>query len=141
MLTFGTILLRRFLGLLVVISAVATALVPASSANAVTSVHSPSGLVYNYQGQIRYGGSHLPTVTGWAFDPDKLTTPISVRADVSWTNQACSKLLGCVTYVVSRTSLTATAGLTDSSLAGSVEGPNHGFSLTIPLDSIPIGSY
>src|SRR5262249_45817828 len=101
----------------------------------------PAGLVYNYQGQIRYGGSHLPTVTGWAFDPDKLTTPISVRADVSWTNQACSKLLGCVTYVVSRTSLTATAGLTDSSLAGFVEGPNHGFSVTIPLDSIPIGSY
>jgi hypothetical protein len=140
MLTFGTTLVRRSLGMIAVTSALATALVAASPANAVTSVHSPSGVVYNYHGQIRYGAD-LPTVTGWAFDPDKLTTPISVRIDVSWTNQACSRLLGCVTYVVSRASFTATAGLTDNSLVGSVEGPNHGFSVTLPLDSIPIGSW
>src|SRR5215470_16704136 len=140
MLTFGTILVRRSLGVLVVTSATAAALVAASPANpATTSVHSPSGLVYTYHGEIRYGPYHLPTVEGWAFDPDQLTTPSSVRADVSWTNQACSKLLGCVTYVVSQTSLTATAGLTDGSLVNSAEGPNHGFSFTLPLDSIPIG--
>jgi hypothetical protein len=139
MLTFGNTLARRSPAVLAVTAAVA-ALVVASPVTAAPG-RSPSGLVYNYHGEIRDALADLPTVTGWAFDPDKLSTAISVRADVSWTKQVCSKLFGCMTYVVSRTSLTGTAGLPDSSLVGSVEGPDHGFGFTLPLASIPIGTY
>jgi len=140
MLRFAPTTMRRCLGALAVAAALSAVLAVASPAKAYPG--SPFGQVDTSAGVIFHSPASLPVVSGWAVDPDALTSPIYVRADVTWTSKSCNKLFGCMTYVVGQTSLRQLANIYRPDLAGDYPwGPKHGFSITLPLSSLPIGSY
>lgn len=140
MLTFATTRMRRCFAVLTVTAALAAVLAVASPAKAYTG--SPFGHVDTNAGVVNYWPNALPVVSGWAVDPDALTSPIYVRADVTWTNKTCNKLFGCMTYIVGQTSLRQLANMYRADLVGDYPwGTKHGFSIALPLPSLPIGSY
>jgi hypothetical protein len=139
-----TKLIRRPLGAVCLIGAIAALLVVASPASA--AGYYPTGEVDDYNGTIYYSGA-LPVVTGWAADADAPKSPILVRADTTWTKRGPCNALTCVTYVVGQASQTQWANQYRHDLLGEV-GPNdipwgvyHGFSFTLPSAPVPVGSW
>jgi len=138
MLTFATRNRKRhLLAAFAVAAALAAVLTVTSPAKAYGG--SPVGHV---DGIVYYPSVLLPVVQGWAVDPDTLTSPIYVRADVTWTKKTCNRLFGCITYAVGQTSATQLANIYWPDIADKYPSDaEHGFSITLALPSLPTASY